>query len=65
MLLVRLHKGGEDTVLLVQQSLRSVVLKDDPPLHHDHQVGIENGVDAMLRDRAEESNYCSEQSSQC
>lgn len=65
MLLVCLHKGGEDAVLLVQQSLGSVVLKDDPPLHHNHQVGIEDGVDAMLRDRAEESNYCSEQSSEC
>ena len=48
-LLVCPHKGGEDAVLLVQQGLGPVVLQDDPPLHHNHQVGIQDGVDAMLR----------------
>lgn len=47
-LLVCPHKGGEDTVLLVQQGLGPVVLQDDPALHHNHQVGIQDGVDAML-----------------
>lgn len=48
MLLVCSHKGGEDAVLLVQQGLGPVVLEDDPTLHHNHQVGIQDGVDAML-----------------
>lgn len=51
-LLVRLDKGGEDAVLLVQQGLGPVVLQDDPALHHNHQVGIQDGVDAMLRQQA-------------
>lgn len=49
MLLVRPDEGGEDAVLLVQQSLGPVVLQDDPALHHNHQVGIQDGVDAMLQ----------------
>lgn len=49
MLLVCSHEGGEDAVLLVQQSLGTVVLQDDPALHHNHQVGIQDGVDAVLR----------------
>lgn len=48
-LLVCADEGGEDAVLLVQQSLGPVVLQDDPALHHNHQVGIQDGVDAMLR----------------
>lgn len=47
-LLVCSYKGGEDAVLLLQQGLGPVVLQDDPPLHHNHQVGIQDGVDAML-----------------
>lgn len=47
-LLVCSHEGGEDAVLLLQQGLGPVVLQDDPPLHHNHQVGIQDGVDAML-----------------
>lgn len=47
-LLVCSHEGGEDAVLLVQQGLGPVVLEDDPALHHNHQVGIQDGVDAML-----------------
>lgn len=54
MLLVCSHKGGEDAVLLFQQGLGSVVLQDDPPLHHNHYVGIQDGVDAMLRGGEEE-----------
>lgn len=54
-LLVCSHEGGEDTVLLVQQGLGSVVLQDDPPLHHNHQVGIQDGVDAMLCGKGEEN----------
>lgn len=54
-LLVCLHEGGEDAVLLVQQGLGSVVLQDDPPLHHNHQVGIQDGVDAMLCGGGEEN----------
>lgn len=50
-LLVCAHKGGKDTVLLVQQGLGLVVLQDDPPLHHNHQVGIQDGVDAVLRQK--------------
>lgn len=42
------HERGEDAVLLFQQGLGSVVLQDNPPLHHNHQVGIQDGVDAML-----------------
>lgn len=49
MLLVCPDEGGEDAVLLVQQSLWPVVLQDDPALHHNHQVGIQDGVDAMLQ----------------
>lgn len=48
-LLVCSHEGREDAVLLVQQHLGPVVLQDDPALHHNHQVGVEDGVDAMLR----------------
>lgn len=47
-LLVCSHEGGEDTVLLLQQGLGPVILQDDPPLHHNHQVGIQDGVDTML-----------------
>lgn len=53
MLLVCSHERGEDTVVFVQQGLRSVVLQDDPPLHHNHQVGVQDGVDAMLRGKGE------------
>lgn len=48
-LLVCPDKGGEDAVLLVQQGFGPVVLQDDPALHHNHQVGIQDGVDAMLQ----------------
>lgn len=54
-LLVCSHKGGEDAVLLVQQGLGSVVLEDDPPLHHNHQVGVQDGVDAMLSEGREDN----------
>lgn len=47
-LLVCSHEGGKDAVLRVQQDLGSVVLQDDAPLHHNHQVGVQDGVDAML-----------------
>ena len=47
-LLVCSHEGGEDAVLLLQQGLGPVILQDDSPLHHNHQVGIQDGVDAML-----------------
>lgn len=53
-LLVRSHEGGEDAVLLVQQGLGPVVLQDDPPLHYNHHVGFQDGVDAMLCGRGEE-----------
>lgn len=49
MLLVCSDEGGEDAVLLVQQGLGPVVLQDDAALHHNHQVGIQDSVDAMLR----------------
>lgn len=48
-LLVGSHEGREDAVLLVQQGLGGVVLQDDPPLHHNHQVGVQDGVHTMLR----------------
>ena len=48
------HKGGEDAVLRVQQGLGFVVLQDDAPLHHNHQVGIQDGVDTMLQGGEEE-----------
>lgn len=54
-LLVCSHKGGKDTVLLVQQGLGSVILQDDPTLHHNHQVGIQDGVDAMLFGRRDKN----------
>lgn len=50
MLLVCSHEGGEDAVLLLQQGLGPVVLQDDPALHHNHQVGIQDGVDAVLQE---------------
>lgn len=53
-LLVCSHEGGEDAVLLVQQGLGHVVLQNDPPLHHNHQVSIQDGVDAMLRGRGQD-----------
>lgn len=43
-----MDKGGKYTFLLVQQDLGFVVLQDDAPLHHNHKVGIQDGVDAML-----------------
>lgn len=52
-LFVCLHEGSEDAVLLLQQGLGPVVLLDHPPLHHNHQVGIQDGVDAMLRAEGE------------
>lgn len=54
-LLVCSHEGGEDAVLLLQQDLGPVVLEDDPTLHHNHQVGIQDGVDAMLCGTEEEN----------
>ena len=57
-LLVCLHEGGEDAVLLVQQGLGCVVLQDNAPLHDNHQVGIQDGVDTMLGSRGEENVYC-------
>lgn len=50
-LLICSYKRGEDAALCVQQGLGSVVLQDDAPLHHNHQVGIQDGVDAMLQGR--------------
>lgn len=50
MLLVCSHEGGEDAVLLLQQGLGPVVLQDDPTLHHNHHVGIQDGVDTVLRE---------------
>ena len=60
-LLVCSHEGGEDAVLLLQQGLGPVVLQDDAPLHHNHQVGIQDGVDAMLREKSRktsEKSWC-------
>lgn len=56
-LLVCSHEGGEDAVLLGQQGLGPVVLQDDAPLHHNHQVGVQDGVDAVLRGRREENHH--------
>ena len=48
LLLVGVHKGSEDTVLLSQKALGRVVLQDDPSLHHDHHVCIQDGVNTVL-----------------
>lgn len=55
MLLVCAHEGGEHAVIRVQQGLGLVVLQDDAPLHHNHQVGVQDGVDAVLHSGEEES----------
>lgn len=49
-LLVCSHEGGEDAVLLLQQGLGPLVLQDDPTLHHNHHVGIQDGVDTVLQE---------------
>lgn len=54
-LLVCSHEGGEDAVLLLQQGLGPLVLQDDPTLHHNHHVGIQDGVDAVLQEEEEDS----------
>lgn len=55
-LLVCSHEGGEDAVLLLQQGLGPVVLQDDPTLHHNHHVGVQDGVDAVLWAEEEEKS---------
>lgn len=41
-------EGGEHPVLLLQQSFRFVVLQDVSSLHHDDQIGRQDGVDPVL-----------------
>lgn len=57
---VRLHVGlderSEHPVLLLQEGLGFVVLQNVPPLHHDDQVGREDGVDAVLETEEEGKN---------
>lgn len=45
---VGLDERGKHPVLLLQQSLRFVVLQNVPSLHHDDQIGCQDGVDTML-----------------
>lgn len=51
---VGLDKRREHAALLLQEGLGFVVLQDVPPLHHDDQVGCEDGVDAVLKSHEEE-----------
>ena len=47
-LLVGVHEGGEDAALPSQKALGRVVLQDDPPLHHDDHVCVQDGVNTVL-----------------
>lgn len=42
-------EGGEHPVLLLQKSLGFVVLHDVSSLHHNDQVGREDGVHSVLQ----------------
>lgn len=49
---VRLDERRKHPVLLLQQSLGFVVLQNVPSLHHDDQIGGEDGVDTVLKQKA-------------
>lgn len=49
---VSLDERRKHPVFLLQKSLGFVVLQNVPSLHHDDQVGGEDGVDTVLKHKA-------------
>lgn len=45
---VSFDKRSKHAILLLQQNLRFAVLQNVPSLHHNDQIGCEDGVDAVL-----------------